>query len=175
LETRRTWVLPVKQIIAPAVRQVRALLLEKAFSERHIDYGRSEEDYKQFSPLFVDLNMFQQVIFNLLTNAIKYAGQNARDFKVEIRPDATRDRDIIYFRDWGRGIPEEWRAAIFEEGVRVEGVGRAHVAGRGLGLWVVSRIVKLHNGSITLTHCKEPTEFTISLARVARRRQEESQ
>lgn len=158
------WVLPVRDIIAPAVRQVRAMLSEKAFSDKRIDYG-DENVIRKYPEMYIDRNMFQQVFFNLLTNAIKYAKPNARDFRVEIRPDSTPEFTILYFRDWGRGIPKEWSDAVFEEGVRVGATDGRFVPGRGLGLWVVRRIIQMHNGSIELTNNAEPTQFEIHLPR----------
>ena len=117
LSPERVWVLPVKDIIAPAVTQVRALLAERGLSEKRISYG-NEEQIKRYPRLFVDKNMFQQVIFNLLSNAIKYALPSAADFRVEIRAESETARSRIDFRDWGRGIAEEWKEAIFEEGTR---------------------------------------------------------
>ena len=166
LQIERRSVLPVADIIAPAVRQVRALLLQKGFSEHRIDYGKSDtEVIKKFPELYVDLPMFQQVVFNFLTNAVKYAGTRARDFRVQIRGERRGDSNVLIFRDWGRGIPEKWKTAIFEEGVRVEGLESAHVPGRGLGLWVVRRIVELHKGKVELSNCSDPTEFSIFLPR----------
>jgi signal transduction histidine kinase/sugar phosphate isomerase/epimerase len=160
----REWVLPIKDIIAPAVRQVRPLLQEKGFSENRIDYG-GESLVKSFPKLYIDRNMFQQVFFNLLTNAIKYANRGAKEFKVEIRADPTAESNLLFFRDWGRGIPPAWTNAIFEEGVRVAESERSYVPGRGLGLWVVRRIIDMHDGRVELTHNAGPTEFTITLPR----------
>jgi signal transduction histidine kinase/sugar phosphate isomerase/epimerase len=163
LQPDKSWVLPVKDIIAPAVRQVKALIAERQFSEKRIDYG-NEDEIKKYPKLNIDKNMFQQVFFNLLSNAIKYASPTASAFRVQIRAEVIGSHNIIYFRDWGRGIPEGWREAVFAEGARVQGVG-PYILGRGLGLWVVRRILELHKGSIKLTCLKDPTEFTITLPR----------
>jgi signal transduction histidine kinase len=153
--------LPVRDIIAAAARQVRGLLLDRGFSEDHIDYGKTDEILKSYPRIYVDVNMFQQVVFNLLTNAIKYARDNPREFRVEIRGEKKNNRVFLYFRDYGRGIDETWKEEVFKEGVRVGDA--AQVPGRGLGLWVVKKIVTMHNGTVSFTNCKDPTEITISL------------
>jgi sugar phosphate isomerase/epimerase len=59
----------LRDVIAPAIHQVHLLLLEREFSPYRICYGTFDD----IPPLWVDRNQFRQVIFNMLSNAIKYA------------------------------------------------------------------------------------------------------
>jgi PAS domain S-box-containing protein len=87
----------------------------------------------------------EQVLTNLLDNAIKYSPQGG-PIDIELRrPDP--QHVSIAIRDRGPGIKPEYRAHIFERfyqaGAEVE-----HAAGMGLGLYISREIVELHNGTI---------------------------
>lgn len=147
-------------IIAPAVRQVGQLVRARNFSTRNVWYS----DFEDIPRLYIDKNRFQQVIFNLLSNAIKYAYNDPAQFQVEING-TVRERlwyDIT-FKDWGPGIVKEHEVSIFEESVRGPKAVNDYVAGQGLGLWIVKRIVEAHGGIVRVTHNFRPTELTISL------------
>jgi signal transduction histidine kinase len=85
-----------------------------------------------------------QVFTNLLSNAIKFSREGA-DPRVEIawekRPDAYR----FLVRDNGIGIPEEYRERVFELFTRLK---EKEVAGTGIGLAIVKRIVEDHGGEL---------------------------
>jgi len=149
----------LSEVIAPTVNQVRLFLRERRFSVEQIKYG----DFKEIPRLWVDKNQFQQVIFNLLMNAIKYAYKDPKSFQVEIKGKEEVGEYVIQFRDWGPGIAPELKEVIFEEGVRGAKSIMDHVTGQGLGLWVVRQVVKAHGGKVEVTKIKQPTEFTIYL------------
>lgn len=164
---RRT--LLYKDVIIPAVRRAEDDLKEQRLSAGAIDYG-NEEAFAVIPPLNIDPNMFQQVFFNLLTNSIKYRG-NQGNFRVEIRPAKTVEGFEISFRDWGLGIQEGWEEAIFEEGVRGKEAAQSDVQGRGLGLWFVRQILARHDCRIWVSSLNNPTELTIFIpkSRIAAR------
>ena len=87
----------------------------------------------------------EQVLTNLLDNAIKYSPEGGTIEVVVSRP--TGDRMEIAVRDHGIGIPPEKRALIFERFYQAHGNG--HKSGLGLGLYVSRQIVELHGGEIT--------------------------
>ncbi len=96
--------------------------------------------------LLGDRDLLFQVVANLIDNAIKYTGA---DGLIEIILER-RDRSLmLQVRDNGIGIPQADRHRVFERFFRVE-TARSEYPGNGLGLSLVSAVVKYHNGSINL-------------------------
>jgi PAS domain S-box-containing protein len=88
-----------------------------------------------------DRNRLDQVVTNLVANAIKYASGQPIDIEVTLR-----DRSaVIVVRDRGPGIHETDQRRIFEQ---FERAAPAALAGLGLGLWIAARIVEAHGGHI---------------------------
>ncbi|WP_233611973.1 PAS domain S-box protein [Corallococcus sp. AB045] len=83
----------------------------------------------------------EQVMLNLLTNAMKYGA--GRPIRMEVAKHAGRARLIV--EDHGMGIPFESQARIFE---RFERAASLNYGGLGLGLFITRRIVEAHGGSI---------------------------
>jgi two-component system sensor kinase FixL len=108
----------------------------------------------------LDQNLLKNCIFNLITNAIKYSGENTFiDFNTEINEQSC----IITIRDNGIGIPESAQKHLFEAFFRAHNTG--NVPGTGLGLNIVARYVSLMNGKIDFkSNDNEGTLFTISFA-----------
>jgi signal transduction histidine kinase len=95
-------------------------------------------------PFFIDRVMWEKVVFNLLSNALKFTFEG--DIVVELR--ATAEGAELRVRDTGTGIPADELPRMFERFHRVEGArGRTH-EGSGIGLALVSEIAKLHGGSV---------------------------
>ena len=95
-------------------------------------------------PVFVDRQMWEKVVLNLLSNAFKYT------FDGEIRVEVARVGDVarLTIADTGVGIPEEAVPHLFERFYRVENAsGRTH-EGSGIGLALVQELVALHGGSV---------------------------
>lgn len=98
--------------------------------------------------LWGDPNRLQQILFNLVSNAIKFTKQG----KVEIqlyRPDA--DHWTLQVSDTGPGIPAEARNYIFEPFRQVDGSLTREYSGVGLGLSIVKQLTELMGGHILLT------------------------
>jgi PAS domain S-box-containing protein len=97
----------------------------------------------------VDPVYFEQVLTNLVDNAIKYSPDGG-GIEVDLRHVDPR-RVRLSVRDHGIGIPPEHRARIFDRFYQAHaGQHFAGVAGMGLGLYISRRIVELHGGTITL-------------------------
>jgi hypothetical protein len=88
------------------------------------------------SPLLYD------VFANLLSNAIKYA-RDGKKVVIEVEDDGSNY--IIRVKDFGEGVPDEFKKVIFERFKRKEKRG---VKGTGLGLAIVKRIVEMHSGKV---------------------------
>jgi light-regulated signal transduction histidine kinase (bacteriophytochrome) len=83
-----------------------------------------------------------QVVTNLIANAIKYGGDRPIDVGVSARDGRVR----LIVRDHGPGIPRELRERLFERFERAPDA--SGVEGFGLGLWIARAIVRAHGGEI---------------------------
>lgn len=100
-------------------------------------------------PMFsieVDSLMIQEVILNLIENAVKYT---PNDGKIEVETQEVDDKVIFAVRDNGPGIPSKDREHIFEKFFRGQAEQSA-VKGTGLGLFLVKYFVELHGGEVFL-------------------------
>ncbi len=118
-------------------------------------------EFKPFpEPVYVDREMWEKIVLNLLSNAFKFtlAGRIA----VSV---AKKDQRVqLSVLDTGDGIPEHELPRVFERFHRVEGTkGRSH-EGSGIGLALVQELVKLHGGELTATsEVGRGSVFTVSL------------
>ena len=109
--------------------------LEEKSKEKNV-----ETIYKAKGRYPVDANpILEDVFLNLIDNAIKYSPENG---KIEIDIEDRGDEWRISIKDWGEGVPDELKEAIFERFER----GDVDVKGSGLGLAIVKKIVDLHGG-----------------------------
>lgn len=111
-------------------------------------------------PVFVDRDMWEKIVLNLLSNAFKYTLQG------EIRVTLIQVQNSVELSvtDTGIGIPELELPKIFQRFHRVQGVqGRTH-EGTGIGLALVQELVKLHKGTIQLkSEFGKGSTFTVSI------------
>jgi diguanylate cyclase (GGDEF)-like protein/PAS domain S-box-containing protein len=91
-----------------------------------------------------DRARLQQVLTNLLTNAVKYSGAR-READVTLRRDG--DRALVAVADHGIGIPAAQQAAVFEPYVRAANATAGNHGGLGLGLFISKAIVERHGGT----------------------------
>lgn len=90
----------------------------------------------------------QQIVTNLLSNAIRYTESGSIHIRCQEQPDR---RWLISIQDTGIGIAPDDRPRIFEPYFRVEGDRSPESDGTGLGLAIVYRLVQLLQGEITVT------------------------
>lgn len=115
------------------------------------------------SKMYVDEMHFQNVIFNLLDNAVKYAKAD-QPLNVYLKTWNTNDHLYLSIRDTGQGIKRENLKKVFEKFYRVHTGNRHDVKGFGLGLAYVKRMVDLHEGEIRVdSEYGKGTKFTIIL------------
>jgi len=109
------------------------------------------------SSIRLDQNLLKNCIVNLITNAIKYSGENSFiGFTTEIN----KRECIITISDNGIGIPEADQKHLFEAFFRAHNTG--DIPGTGLGLNIVARYVDLMNGSVNFkSEVNQGTLFTI--------------
>ncbi|RZL02798.1 MAG: hybrid sensor histidine kinase/response regulator [Rubrivivax sp.] len=107
---------------------------------------------------FWDEFRIEQVVINLLSNALRYGGGKPVEVALQSTPQAAR----ITVRDWGIGIAPDAQQRIFEQFVR-EANPAAHT-GLGLGLYITKQLVEAHEGSITVDSREgEGSVFTVTL------------
>ncbi|MEM6451477.1 MAG: ammonium transporter [Cyanobacteria bacterium P01_D01_bin.105] len=98
--------------------------------------------------MFADENRLQQVLYNLIGNAIKFTSAG----HIEILAEVTQAHDRQYVKvsvtDTGIGIAEEKYERIFESFEQAEGYTAREYGGLGLGLAVTKKLVELHDGRI---------------------------
>ena len=93
-----------------------------------------------------DAERFQQVLYNLIENAIKY-GPN--ECEVTVGAKALPDNKVeVWVRDNGPGIPPEAHDRVFERFFRVDRARSRETGGTGLGLAIVKHIVQAHGGEV---------------------------
>ena len=107
----------------------------------------------------IDPKLLQQILTNLLSNALKYSPAGSPvNFNLSLEQEVA----IFQVTDRGIGIPEEDRDRIFDAFHRAQNVGT--IQGTGLGLSIVKRCLELHGGQISFeTQVDGGTTFTVTL------------
>ena len=134
-----------------------ALLPAMSDKELELSLDLPEEPVRAF----VDSDRMQQVVYNLLENAIRYTEPGG---KVLVRLTSSPSQLRIDVSDTGIGIPEAHVGHVFERFFRSDQARRAHPGGSGLGLSIVRWIVEAHKGIVTAaSRPGEGTTFTVTL------------
>ncbi|HWD38878.1 MAG TPA: ATP-binding protein [Fimbriimonas sp.] len=97
--------------------------------------------------VFVDREMWEKIVLNLVSNAIKHTLHGS--IRVELH--RCDDSAVLRVADTGSGIPEDEVPHIFDRFHRVEQVARRTHEGTGIGLALVKELVDLHGGEIRVT------------------------
>lgn len=97
--------------------------------------------------VLADRGRLEQVLVNLLDNAVKYTPAGGR---VSVNAVVTDGVVQIAVADTGQGIPPQSLPRIFERFYRVDGARSREEGGTGLGLAIVKHIVQLHGGTISV-------------------------
>lgn len=114
-----------------------------------------------------DENRLQQILYNLVGNAVKFTRSGTVKVSAEvIPPSADQDTDMlaVTIADTGIGIPEEKLERIFEAFEQAEGSTGREFGGTGLGLAVTKQLVELHQGKLSVTSTVGAgSQFTFTL------------
>lgn len=115
----------------------------------------------EISPVYADRDKISQVIFNLLSNALKYTAAGGI---VEIIVDHKENAGILKVKDTGIGISSEDLDHIFERFYRVDKSRSRESGGSGIGLSIIKAIIVAHGGKASVSSVvNEGTEFTVTL------------
>jgi PAS domain S-box-containing protein len=98
-------------------------------------------------PLMIegDEQALEQILYNLIQNAIKYSPAGGM---ITMRLRAADGQALITVADEGVGIPEDERERIFERFYRARNISGEQISGLGMGLYIVKEMVTLHHGTI---------------------------
>src|SRR3712207_4514845 len=97
-------------------------------------------------PVYVDREMWEKIVLNLLSNAFKFTFEGTIEVMVRGEGDAAQ----LAVRDTGTGIPAEELAHVFERFYRVRNTRGRSYEGSGIGLALVHELVKLHGGTVAV-------------------------
>jgi signal transduction histidine kinase/DNA-binding response OmpR family regulator len=98
-------------------------------------------------PVYVDREMWEKIVLNLLSNAFKFTLEGS----VRVRLTRTESAALLEVSDTGVGVPEHELPRLFDRFHRVEGASARTHEGSGIGLALVQELVKLHGGSIEVS------------------------
>ena len=95
-------------------------------------------------PVFVDRDMWEKIVLNLLSNAFKFTFEG----EISVRLSRVENGVELQVSDTGTGIPESEMPRLFERFHRIHGARGRSVEGTGIGLAMVQELVKLHGGTV---------------------------
>lgn len=136
------------------IAKEKGIVLEGAIPDKRIE-------------IWGDPDKLNQVVSNLLDNAIKYTRPEG---KVRVSLEEGDDSVIISVSDTGIGIPEGDIGKVFDRFYRVNSDDTAEVSGSGLGLSIVKDIVDMHKGEISVkSEINNGSKFTVALPKNLRK------
>lgn len=128
------WILSVYNLFVPRAEEKEILLEIETKSN-----GSTEQ-------ITTDINKLQQILTNLIGNAIKFTSKGGVKFGYSMQKDSV----LFFISDTGIGIPKEKQAMIFERFQQADMEVNHKFGGTGLGLAITRRLVSLLGGSIWL-------------------------
>lgn len=130
---------------------------DKQLREKHLD----SQVIGDFVVIPADRGRIQQVITNLVSNAVKYSNDGG---VVRVAIEDAKDSVMIHVEDSGIGIPKEDLKRIFERFYRTDQSRNRRTGGAGIGLTIVKAIVQAHKGKISVeSEDGKGSRFTVVL------------
>lgn len=112
-------------------------------------------------PVKADMGKIQQVLYNLIDNAIKFSNDNS---VIEVETTVKHEKVFVSVKDHGAGIPKESQKKIWERFYKTDTSRGKDKRGTGLGLAIVKEIIQTHDEHINVISTEGVgTEFTFSL------------
>jgi PAS domain S-box-containing protein len=169
-------ILDVSRIVTGKLRlDVRPVELAPVI-EAAIDSVRPAADAKEIrieaildpraGPVSGDANRLQQIVWNLVANAVKFTGKGGR---VQVRLERVQSRVEIIVSDTGQGITTEFLPYVFDRFRQADATSTRRYGGLGLGLAIVRHLTEMHGGVVTATSPGEGlgATFTVKLPVIA--------
>ena len=115
---------------------------------------------ESFPLVDADENRVQQILYNLIGNAVKFTEKG----KIIVSAETQDGRAMISVSDTGIGIPEDKFDLIFESFEQADGSTEREYGGTGLGLTITKNLVELHGGTLTVeSKIGEGSTFTFTI------------
>ena len=113
--------------------------------------------------VFADMGKIQQVLYNLIDNAIKFSRS---DSSIYIETTEKSEKVLISVKDTGIGIPKESLNQIWDRFYKIDTSRGKDKKGTGLGLSIVKEIIQVHKENINVVSTEEVgTEFIFTLTK----------
>lgn len=107
----------------------------------------SVEVTKNTGPLYADRRAMKQILFNVLSNAIKFTPEGGL---IALKVSTSNGHHVFEVSDTGKGIPEKKLPSLTDPFVRIEDDPYKAQKGTGLGLAIVKSLVDLHEGELII-------------------------
>ncbi len=160
IETGHFQMTRVKTDLADIVRDIVESYQDRA-GQRHIDLSLESDNHAPTEPILGDPTALRSIVQNLVDNAIKYTPEGGH---VKVRIDDSGVFARVSVKDDGIGMSPHEKAHVFDEFYRVKNDFTASVSGTGLGLTLVQRLIKMHDGRIDVDSAPgQGTTFTVLL------------
>jgi PAS domain S-box-containing protein len=115
-------------------------------------------------PVHLDRDMWEKVVLNLLSNALKFTFEGGITVRLRQEGDAEGGAAVLTVADTGTGIPPEELPRLFERFSRVTGARSRSGEGSGIGLAMVRELVTLHGGRVDVASTPDVgTTFTVTV------------
>lgn len=135
--------LDLSEVSLPGLLQGSIRMFREKAMQKNIELGLQVDE--RVGQVVADARKIKQVVFNLLSNALKFTPEGGI---VELSAVMEDNNVMVRVRDTGIGIPEEDREKIFREFSQVDGsLSRRH-EGTGLGLALSKKLVEMHGGKL---------------------------
>jgi PAS domain S-box-containing protein len=133
-----------------------ASAIERGGLSLHVDVPPLDE------PAYVDREMWEKIVFNLLSNALKFTFEGRIDVSLRLVDSHVE----LMVRDTGIGIAPADVPHVFDRFHRIKGARARSHEGTGIGLALVSELVKLHGGQVRVESVEgEGSAFTVRIPR----------
>lgn len=139
----------------PALNALLMAKMKEAETQGIDVYVEVKSDLKHLSP---EVWQLCKVLSNLLDNAMAALKDVMGEKKIEVDINETKEDYVFLISDNGPGIPEQLQEAIFKRGFTTK-----KESGHGMGLAIVSEILKENNGRIQVNSVEGRTTFTVML------------
>lgn len=117
----------------------------------------------EFEPILIDRAMFETIVVNLISNALKFTPRGGR---IDVHLAAQGDKLVLSVQDTGIGIPEEKQALIFVRFQQLDESSTRRYAGTGIGLALVKEFAELLGGRVSVeSQVGQGTRFIVELPR----------